>query len=86
MAVQCSDPDQGGKPTRVTVSLSSGSTLGPSNYGLWKAGETAQDSCHWAVVKGGEIISKGGRHDSLLSGTAAKGGVLTATNCGTFHK
>lgn len=87
MGAECA-PSQttnpGGKKT-VTVRISSGTTLGKNNYGLWKA-KDAEPNCRWTLNKNGKRIGSGGPNDSVISSTSSKGAVLSAKHCGYFYK
>jgi hypothetical protein len=78
------NPKTGGKPKHVAV-LGDGSTLGKSNYGLWKARSAADENCRWSVTMNGKVAARGGKHDMVISATALKGGVLHS-DCGVFRK
>lgn len=81
----CKDPGKAGPAQHKVYRITSGTVLGKTNYGLWKPTGEAP-SCRWSVTKNGKVIAKGGRYDSVLSGSGAKGGVLSARNCGDFRK
>lgn len=84
-ANKCADPGQPGETEHITISLSDGSVLGKSNYGLWRA-DAASGSCRWWVEKDGRVVASGGPLDMIISGTSTKGGVLHARGCGKFMK
>ncbi len=69
----------------VTIRISSGTVLGKSNFGMWKATE-AKASCRWTVKIDGKLVASGGPDDAVISGHGIQGGVLSATNCGYFYK
>jgi hypothetical protein len=88
LTAKCSDPGAETKPGsahHVTIRVGSGMVVSKSNYGMWKAGESASSSCRWTLKEHGKLIGSGGPHDRLISTPSIKGAKFW-TNCGWFYK
>jgi hypothetical protein len=80
-----SDPGKEGPATPVVVQLTDGSKMSEKTYGIWHAADGAPGICTWKIIKDGKTIASGSKADSIIAGTATKGGILH-TSCGSFHK